>query len=501
MEEKVLVLLMRVLSTSKNQLLSLSDTLETNFNSGYIASEIIGPAQRSDTAWKSLHWRYKSLSTDSVPSDSIVLQLIGIDSSGIKTVLANFTPDSLDILNLSYYTNLPGKFFPYLQLVAQMADNKYHTPPQLKRWQVIFDQAPEAALYPSGGYSVVKTSVGEGENFQLRMPIKNISDFPFKDSLVVTYYVQDANRNNHPLPYKLKHKPFLPDSVIYDTITVNTMGFVGANVFGIDVNPPGKPKYQLEQFHFNNIAQLGFTVDKDKTNPILDVTFDGTHILNGDIVSAKPDILISLKDENKFLALNDTGNFAVYVTPPNTTTQQRLYFNNPSLQFTPAVLPNNSCKINYKPVLTQDGMYSLNIKATDRSGNVSGQFNYKIQFEVINKPMVTEVLNYPNPFSTSTKFVFTITGTDIPETFKIQIMTITGKVVREITREELGYLHIGRNITDYAWDGTDQYGGKLANGVYFYHIVTRLHGNQIEHMNTDADEYFKKGIGKMVIMR
>ena len=115
--------------------------------------------------------------------------------------------------------------------------------------------------------------------------------------------------------------------------------------------------------------------------------------------------------------------------------------------------------------------------------------------------MITEVLNYPNPFSTSTKFVFTITGNEVPQTFKIQIMTITGKVVKEITREELGYIHIGRNITEYAWDGTDQYGGKLANGVYFYHIVTRLNGNDMEHMSTAADEFFKKGIGKMVIMR
>ncbi len=233
----------------------------------------------------------------------------------------------------------------------------------------------------------------------------------------------------------------------------------------------------------------------------MDVTFDGTHILNGDIVSAKPDILVTLKDENKFLALNDTGNFAVYTTAANATTQQRIYFNNPQLQFTPAVLPNNSCKLNYKPILAQDGMYSLDVKASDRSNNASGQVDYKIQYEVINKPMITEVLNYPNPFSTSTKFVFTITGSEVPQTLKIQIMTITGKVVKEITREELGYLHIGRNISEYAWDGTDQYGGKLANGVYFYHVVTRLNGADVDHMNTSADEFFKKGIGKMVIMR
>jgi hypothetical protein len=486
-----------VLSTTEYQLITLTDTLDSHFKNGYITSEIIGPAQHTDTAWKSLHWRYKSL--ESPTSDSIVVQVIGIDSNGVKTTVANFTNSSLDVLNLSTYVS--GKKYPYLQLVAYEADQAAHTPPQLKRWQVIFDPVPEAALFPSGGFSVVKNSVSEGETFQARVPIKNISDFAFTDSLLISYSVEDANRHMHQLPYKLKRKPFLPDSVLYDTVRVNTLGYSGNNILWIDVNSLNNKRYQLEEYHFNNTAQITFNVTKDKINPILDVTFDGTHILNGDIVSSKPDVLISLKDENKFLALNDTGSFAVYTTPANSSAQQRIYFNNPQLQFTPAVLPSNSCKINYKPTLTQDGLYTLDIKATDRSHNVSGQFDYKIQYEVINKPMITEVLNYPNPFSTSTKFVFTITGNEVPQTFKIQIMTITGKIVKEITREELGYIHIGRNITDYAWDGTDQYGGKLANGVYFYHIVTRLNGSDMEHMNTSADEYFKKGIGKMVIMR
>jgi len=488
-----------VLSTTEYQLITLIDTLNQHFKNGYIASEIIGPAQHTDTAWKSLHWRYKSLESPS--ADSIVVQVIGIDSNGVKTVLANFTDTSQDVLNLSTTYHISGKKYPYLQLIAYEADLAVHTPPQLKRWQVIFDPVPEAALFPSGGFSVVKNSLSEGETFQARIPIKNISDFAFTDSLLISYSIEDANRSMHQLPYKLKRKPFLPDSVLYDTLSVSTIGYSGNNILWIDVNPLNNKKHQLEEYHFNNTAQIAFNVNRDKTNPILDVTFDGTHILNGDIVSSKPDVLISLKDENKFLALNDTGNFAVYTTPANSSAQQRIYFNNPQLQFTPAVLPNNSCKINYKPTLAQDGLYTLDVKATDRSHNVSGQFDYKIQYEVVNKPMITEVLNYPNPFSTSTKFVFTITGNEVPQTFKIQIMTITGKVVKEITREELGYIHIGRNITEYAWDGNDQYGSKLANGVYFYHIVTRLNGSNMEHMSTSADEYFKKGIGKMVIMR
>ncbi len=495
-----------VLSRSASQLITLIDTLETRFNNGYIASEIIGPARYSDTAWKSLHWHYRlpASTPGSVPTiatDSIVIQVIGIDSNGIKTTLANFTRDSLDVLDLSHYTNqIPNKFFPYLQLIAYEQDNHVHRPPQLKRWQVIYDPAPECALYPTGGYTVANTTVAEGQTYQVVMPVKNIGSVPFPDSLVINYYVEDANRVTHNFS-QTKSKGFAPGAVSLATFTINTIGLGGSNIFGIDVNTPGKPKYQNEQYHFNNIAQFGFNVIKDKINPVLDVTFDGTHILNGDIVSAKPDILITLKDENKFLALNDTGNFAVYTTSANSMVQQRLYFNNPQLQFTPAILPNNSCKINYKPILAQDGKYSLDVKATDRSSNVSGRVDYKIQYEVINKPMITEVLNYPNPFSTSTKFVFTITGSEVPQTLKIQIMTITGKVVKEITREELGYLHIGRNITEYAWDGTDQYGGKLANGVYFYRVVTRLNGNEVDHMSTSADEFFKKGIGKMVIMR
>ena len=36
-------------------------------------------------------------------------------------------------------------------------------------------------------------------------------------------------------------------------------------------------------------------------NPILDVTFNGNHILNGDIVDPYSEVLITLKDENEFL--------------------------------------------------------------------------------------------------------------------------------------------------------------------------------------------------------
>ena len=123
--------------------------------------------------------------------------------------------------------------------------------------------------------------------------------------------------------------------------------------------------------------------------------------------------------------------------------------------------------------------------------------------------MISNLFNYPNPFTTSTAFVFTVTGSQVPQNIRIQILTITGKIVREITMQELGPLHIGRNITDYKWDGTDQYGQKLANGVYLYRVLTNLNGKSLDKFPTygqdgfevNTDKFFTKGYGKMYLMR
>jgi flagellar hook assembly protein FlgD len=80
-------------------------------------------------------------------------------------------------------------------------------------------------------------------------------------------------------------------------------------------------------------------------------------------------------------------------------------------------------------------------------------------------------------------------------------MTVSGKLVREIRMAELGPLRIGNNVTQYVWDGTDEYGDRLANGVYYYRVFTKLHGEQIDHRSSDADNLFKKGYGKMVLIR
>jgi len=79
-------------------------------------------------------------------------------------------------------------------------------------------------------------------------------------------------------------------------------------------------------------------------------------------------------------------------------------------------------------------------------------------------------------------------------------MTISGKIVREITQNEIGAVRIGNNISEYAWDGHDEFGDKLANGVYLYRVF--MEGSEaIQHRSTSADKGFNNGFGKIYILR
>ncbi|MFN9799425.1 MAG: hypothetical protein ACK54P_05350, partial [Bacteroidota bacterium] len=81
------------------------------------------------------------------------------------------------------------------------------------------------------------------------------------------------------------------------------------------------------------------------------------------------------------------------------------------------------------------------------------------------------------------------------------VMTIGGRVVREVNQEEIGPLRIGRNITEFAWNGTDEFGDPLANGVYLYRVVARLRGQDLELRQDSGRSFTEKGFGKMYLLR
>lgn len=477
--------------------IEFTTVLQNDWVFGTVTSPLIGPAQE----WGSFHW--DTYSIDSNPAnDNSYVNIIGVKANGQQEIVVPNVPiTTTDILNLSSLVD--ASTYPYLKLFMFTRDDSTQTPAQLHHWHVLYEGVPEAALNPALAYSFYADSLSQGETMTISTAVENIGDYDM-DSLLIRFFVVDANNQVHDFFHKKDSLRI--GEVIRDTFKLNTGNYVGLNSIWVEANPINHPEHQLEQFHFNNIGQKVFNVGGDKINPLLDVTFDGVHIMDGDIVSARPEIVIQLKDENKFLLLNDTADFELYLKYPNQSNAVKLNFGLPEITFIPATNQDNLCRIEYLPDFTaEDGIYELLVRARDRSNNISGygngDYDYNIRFEVVNHSTVTNVLNYPNPFSTSTQFVFTLTGSELPTEFTIQILTISGVVVREITVDELGPIHIGRNITEYRWDGRDEFGDLLATGVYLYRVIAKLNGEDMDRSNTSADKYFRNGFGKMYIMR
>lgn len=486
-------------TTGGNGPLVSNITFNGVWTQGNFTSPPIGPAFE----WGSMHWDNFSVENPSQDKDSV--DIIGINTNGQESVLLTTTQPNNFIQNISAAT------YPFIRLRLRTSDVALRTPTQMKYWRVLYKKAPEAAMNPAAHF-VFTDSISLGGNLNLEIGLENVTEVDM-DSMLTHFRIRDAQLTNY--EYDIRFDSLRQLDIMHLKLTqpINSSNYNGLNKIFIEANPNDD---QLEQFHFNNYAEIDFKTIGDNVNPLLDVTFDGQHIFNGDIVSSKPAILVTLKDENPYLALNDTALVNLYLKYPNDPTPRRIAYDGITTKFYPAdstnlTSKNNKAQIEFNPTLDIDGKYELIVKNRDRTGNNSSTttnrsesnifYDYKISFEVINKAMVTNVLNYPNPFTTATKFVFTITGNEVPDYMKIQIMTIKGTIVKEITKDELGPMHIGRNITEYTWNGRDEFGDLLANGVYFYRVVTKLDNKQMDHMGTGYDKYFKKGFGKLVIVR
>ncbi len=462
---------------------------------GYITSPAFGPAKD----WKEVHWRGSAL--EASVGDTAFVTIIGVRPNNIEDSITTLSPTQIDF-NIQ---NISAIQYPYLKLKMKNRDAITATPLQLNYWRINFTPLPEGAIAPNIAVQI-KDTVDVGEPLQVKVAFKNVSYVAF-DSLKVKMVVIDQAGFTH--LYNLpKQKPLAVGDVLTVDYSIPTTSLSGINNLLVDINPDND---QLEEYHFNNFLFKNFYVRPDNLNPLLDVTFDNVHILNKDIVSANPNIVIKLKDESKFLALDNYNDLKIQLRFPGAAQNvfKTYSWNTDTLKFIPANIANgdNTATAELKPKDLIDGEYELIVKGKDKSGNNSGDLEYKVLFTVFNKAMISNLLNYPNPFTSSTAFVFTITGKEVPQNIKIEVMTITGKIVREITKAELGPLKVGKNITEFKWDGTDQYGAKLANGVYLYRVVTNLNGKSLEKYKGEVgaeyktDQYFNNGYGKMVLIR
>jgi len=94
------------------------------------------------------------------------------------------------------------------------------------------------------------------------------------------------------------------------------------------------------------------------------------------------------------------------------------------------------------------------------------------------------VLNYPNPFTTSTQFQFShnLNAGQLIEV-QVRIFTVSGRLIKTIDTDVVSD---GNRVSDINWDGKDEYGGDLARGTYLYKVSVRA-ANSGEGQTVNSD--------------
>lgn len=459
--------------------------------------QVFGPA----AAWD----KFELIKRDSIRKNDVVeIKLTAqhaFDPS--LNVEFNYKMDAFNNHFIQDLSAIDAATYPYIKMRLTFIDGLYSDYNAkfdgIVRLKFSSTQLPEAAILAEGKLS--QDTLTQGKSVHLMVGAKNIGKLQMDSMLVAYTFNYGANNSEKTLK---RYGVLKKAETDHYSIDLDTRNVSGITKLIIDLNPDND---QPELSHVNNLIIQNIYVQTDKENPLVDVTFDGDHILDGDIVSSKPFIKINVRDENKYFALDDSSLFELIITDPADSVST-IKMNDPNVRFIPADKDNlgteNVAMIEYRPTFTIEGDYKIEVKARDRSGNNSGQYDYTRAFKVILKKTVSDLFNYPNPFSNATRFVYTLTGNEMPTTYKIQIMSVSGKIVREITQAEIGPLKIGKHMTDYVWNGTDQYGDKLANGVYLYRLVMKDQNKKVyDKFNLDAstDVYFDGGWSKLVIIR
>lgn len=466
-------------------------TLFNNFNYGTITSPEIGPA----STWTGLEW--KSVSVDADSADYACVKVFGVDESGNSILVKDSISEEFADLS-----NIDAGKYSHLKLQFYTRDDEFRTPSQLKYWRVLYSPYTDLAINLKHSWLFKSDTLQEGQQGMAVVAFENVGQ-QGADSVLAHYWIQTETNRIVEIGYK-RLKPLAPGEFVVDTAYFGTLELDPNCVFFAELNPMplGASTYdQMEQTHFNNFLQKPFCVVTDKRNPLMDVTFDGRHIRDGELISSKPVIEISLADDNEYLHLSDTNLISIYLKSMSTGVEQKVELSGNPIEAIPSVDDNGSrLRLVWTPMLIDD-TYQLRVRAHDASGNESGTDDYLISFSVISENSISEVYAYPNPFSSSTRFAFELTGSAFPDELQIDIYNAQGTVVKTITMADLADVHIGWNPSAYVWNGTNSNGALLPSGLYFYKVTVKLNGKTHPTHNFGTASYLTNGVGRILIVR
>ncbi|MDD3195013.1 MAG: type IX secretion system sortase PorU [Paludibacter sp.] len=138
--------------------------------------------------------------------------------------------------------------------------------------------------------------------------------------------------------------------------------------------------------------------------------------------------------------------------------------------YTTTVNDYTSGQVRFKLPELKSGKHTLKFRVWDLLNNSSTQ---ELEFEVVKglEPVIFRISNYPNPVTTSTRFVI---EHDRPETVlstRVDVYDVAGKRVWTFNQATIDEIY---------WDMSDGFGRQLTKGVYLYRIIVSTGNGQVE---------------------
>lgn len=433
-------------------------TVTGRYVSGEMKSSFIGPA----TAWGKIAFAAtisELPQTDQFSFDVIRISLDGTDDEWLTDVIAS----EVDL------TGLDADQYPYLQLVFHAADEINLTSPQLTNWIVEYTPAPEGVLTYTG--TKVSQHLHEGESFTNQYGFLNISEKNFSDSLLVRYTVYNKTLRTSDVRTKKILAP-LPGAETSFDLTYRTENKAGMNDVRVFVNPRMLP----EVYYNNNELLLTdlLNVQADIFNPVLDVTIDGRYVTDGDYVSANPNIIIKVWDENPVTFITDTTGVKIFLQYPGAPESTPIYFKRNDVQWFPATSVSDF-RVEFSPLGLPEGSYTLQVNAVDTKGNPGGAEPYRVNFTVLADRSIIIDKPYPNPSENDVYFKITLTGDEHPDTMLLEIINANGQTVTTFTKHDL---FVGTNVL--MWQRVNATGGIVPGGMYLYRMILTREGKGVK---------------------
>jgi Peptidase family C25 len=202
----------------------------------------------------------------------------------------------------------------------------------------------------------------------------------------------------------------------------------------------------------------------DNTPPRVRLFMNDESFVNGGITNESPFFLAFVEDEHGINTASGIGHDIVAILDGDETKPYILndYYETELNDYTKG-------KIRFPFRNLSKGLHTIVFKAWDVYNNF---ISAEIQFVVADSGDITltNVLNYPNPFVSYTQFWFNHNKPFEPLEVQVQIMTITGKIVKTINQTVTTDGFLSREIS---WDGKDDFGDKIGKGVYIYKLTVR----------------------------